>query len=470
MVRADGNAQIGYGHIMRCLSIVKGGHFKEVHWFSKEEIAASIQEESPSIEFHIIGEESDFHKHIKKKDTVLMDGYSFSWRDHQKIISFGAHLILIDDLADKPIMADIVINPAPGFDATCYKTGNAAIILTGLNYALLRPPLLALAKKNIRKKPNSVLICMGGSDPKNVTEKTLEAASKESFTTIHVVLGSGYRYQSTLEHFKDERITFHSELSAQEMADLMADCEWGIYPSSGMLVEGLAAQQGILAGITAENQRMVYEGHKQLDSIIDCGQFSADELKKAFKQMATWPKKKQLIDGCSVSRIHQMINRLWVTDDFTARTATDRDLEQTFKWAQDPSIRKFSFQQNAITLQEHTEWFLRKLNDTSCYYYLIEDKKRPIGSVRFDIQDGDALISYLLDSSEHGKGFGLFLLKKGMDQLSKDHPEIKINQFVGDVMPENSGSVRIFEYLGFQKETRGDFLRFTKKNNHEIYH
>lgn len=471
VVRADGNAQIGFGHVMRCLAIVNGSSFSDILWISSDQLNETIQRESKSfIQFQLISNELEFQKLLKDTDVVLLDGYQFSQTDHHKIRSTGAKLILIDDLANQPVSGDVVINPTPGFSSEKYISDRPALFLMGLNYAMLRAPFLSLAKEaEIEKEIGSVLICMGGSDPMNFTEQILEVTITEPFQSIHVVVGSGYQFHSSLDRFKDPRIVMHRSLDAQEMAELMSRCEWGIYPSSGILLEALAAKQRIISGVTADNQRFVHEAHLKLNTLIDAQDFSSVALKTAFKKMDLFPQSQQVIDGLSVERINTVISRLVQTEELHMRRATASDTEQTYKWANDPVVRKYSFEQHEISLDEHTRWFNRKVNDSMCFYYLLEDGNRLMGSIRFDIKEGDALISYLLDPSEHGKGIGSLLLKMGMEHLLMENQDT-FYQFIGEVMPENKGSVRIFEQLGFNIKKTEKSLRFSKKYSKYVYH
>ena len=471
VVRADGNAQIGFGHVMRCLAIVNGSSFSDILWFSSDQLNETIQRESKSfIQFQLISNEPEFQTLLKDSDVVLLDGYQFSQTDQHKIRATGAKLVLIDDLANQPVSGDVVINPTPGFNSEKYISDRPALFLMGLNYAMLRAPFLSLAKEaEIEKEVGSVLICMGGSDPMNFTERILEVTITEPFQSIHVVVGSGYQFHSSLDRFIYPRIVMHRSLDAQEMAELMTRCEWGIYPSSGILLEALAAKQRIISGVTADNQHFVHEAHLKLNTLIDAQDFSSAALKTAFKKMDLFPQSQQVIDGLSIERINTVINRLVQTEELHMRRATARDTEQTYKWANDPVVRKYSFEQHEISLDEHTRWFNRKVNDSMCFYYLLEDGNRLIGSIRFDIKEGDALISYLLDPSEHGKGIGLFLLKMGMEHLLMENQDT-FYQFIGEVMPENKGSVRIFEQLGFNVNKTEKSLRFSKKYSKYVYH
>ncbi|QIH31565.1 GNAT family N-acetyltransferase [Sphingobacterium sp. DR205] len=142
--------------------------------------------------------------------------------------------------------------------------------------------------------------------------------------------------------------------------------------------------------------------------------------------------------------IHSKMNTL------SLRLANREDVEISFTWASDPSIRKYSFNKNLITKQEHTKWFLNKLKDQNCIYLILEDAiNNKLGSIRIDRDNDSWIISYLIDRKYHGRGLGTQILR-----LLEDY--IIVNQLnrillVGYVLKENSASIRIFEKLDYKK-------------------
>ena len=164
--------------------------------------------------------------------------------------------------------------------------------------------------------------------------------------------------------------------------------------------------------------------------------------------------------------IDVVIHSKWNTTH-DLRLATFYDLEITFKWANDPEVRRFSINQHPILWQEHQIWFERKISDPSCSYYILSNNDEPVGSIRFDIDRlGNAQISYLIDPKFHGKKLGAELLKKGIAQLIKDHENI--NTVFGYVMRENIASIKTFEKLSFNiVNSENNLLKFKKQITNE---
>jgi RimJ/RimL family protein N-acetyltransferase len=149
-------------------------------------------------------------------------------------------------------------------------------------------------------------------------------------------------------------------------------------------------------------------------------------------------------------------------DRLILRNAKIFDSELTFRWATNPVIRKFSFHQEEIKWENHQEWFKVKIADNNCEYYILNEKGKGIGSIRFDISEElNAKISYLIDPVYHGRGYGRIILDEGIKRLKTRRKDIK--KVFGLVKKENIASIRIFEGFDFQTmaEETG-YLRFEK--------
>ncbi|UUV21276.1 GNAT family N-acetyltransferase [Paenimyroides aestuarii] len=153
--------------------------------------------------------------------------------------------------------------------------------------------------------------------------------------------------------------------------------------------------------------------------------------------------------------IHSIINKLRL------RIATTKDNDKTFEWATDPQIRKYSFNQSQIRKEEHGKWFKSKIEDHDCHYYILENiLGTPLGSIRLDLNENEAMISYLIDSSFFGKGLGTEILILIEDEIVSSN--LKPLRLVGLVQKENAASIRIFNKLGYNTTTENGVLKFTK--------
>ncbi len=467
-IRVDGGAQIGLGHIIRCMalaSMVKDAFF--VYFFCME-IPDSEAEEIRKHGFSllILKDEEDFFSQLTERCIVVLDHYGLGSAYQERIKLTGASLVCIDDTHDKNFFADLILNHAPGIAKESYQVQPYTQFALGPEYALLRPAMLELAQK--RRKQHgceTALICFGGADSRNLTSQTLEVVlAANLFKRIIVITGSSYPHlnelksslnaQSSVEHY-------HS-VSEAGMAELLWSADAAIVPSSGILIEAIASGIRIISGYYVDNQKFLFENYKALNAFVSADDFSPQNLNRALSTIRQKGNEElnRVIDGRSGERILKLLNQLLAEKDVSLRKAVATDLAVTFEWASDKTIRMFSFTKSEITFENHINWFLGKINDEACYYYLAEWQNNTVGSIRFDIKNEVAVISYLLSPGYHSQGLGIVLLKKGIESVLQEKNR-SFSKISGLVMPQNFPSVKAFERLNFRKEKVEDTLRYT---------
>ncbi|MGY6560076.1 MAG: GNAT family N-acetyltransferase [Nitritalea sp.] len=153
------------------------------------------------------------------------------------------------------------------------------------------------------------------------------------------------------------------------------------------------------------------------------------------------------------------------SDSLYLRDVLMEDVYLTYTWANDPNTRQYAFNQEFIPLEEHQNWFTKKINDQNCIYQLFQRGGEPVGSIRFDINAQEGLISYLIAPDHTGKGYGKKMLELAVRNLKNGRPDI--NMLKGLVKKDNLGSVKIFEKLGFErKDLNNGVIEYTLNMNH----
>jgi UDP-2,4-diacetamido-2,4,6-trideoxy-beta-L-altropyranose hydrolase len=335
LIRADGNTQIGLGHIYRCIAIAEmlEENFIPEFLLSKLSNFTAVIPSRYSVK-HIPGDieiASEYEWIQKNYDTgsVLMiaDGYLFNSEYQKKIKSIGVKLVYIDDLAREYMYADVVLNHAPSAKNLVYKKEDYSALYLGTEYALLRKGFLAKAKKVHNKFAaiKKVLITLGGSDENNITLKILEALlSLPQIEKIDIVFGAAYPHKERLVHFiesSEKKISLFSNLSENEMLNLMENCDSAFAPCSTTCLELIALNKPVFAGYSADNQLAIYESLKTNGYIFDLENLNDISVKKikqvteenlnnetAINKMLNL--QKQLIDGLSGERIIKLIKEL----------------------------------------------------------------------------------------------------------------------------------------------------------------
>lgn len=462
--RADGNSRIGLGHVTRLLALAHMLRQEFECVFAIQSPEQALQDRIREVCDGIIvlppadAEASRFvHEldaYVSAEEIVVLDGYTFGNAYQQNIKARGAALICIDDIHAYTFVADVVINQAGGVSPELYDTASYTRLQLGPHYALLRPAFLRAAKA-ARTAPEGelrVLVCMGGADPDNHTLQTLEALQViPTVKYIEVVVGSAYKHVQDLKQSLKKLLqaTLHHDLSAESMRRLMAKCHAAITSASGISYEYAAVGGILFVKQTADNQAGM---HQFLTSTGIAQDYSC--LTQALQQgveeatfVAQLRTQRQYFDGKSGERLLDVFRSLGLAANLNLRKATSDDLHLLFDWANDPEVRRHSFNPEPILLENHTHWFQAKLDNPDAMLYLAEADRKPAAHIRFEIHNSTATISYLIGANYRGKGLGHTVLLKGIQQLLQDRPEVQLVE--GLVEQENRASVRSFEKAGF---------------------
>lgn len=469
IVRADGSTVLGMGHLYRSLACIRMLDASYEVTFACREVTPEFEYEIKKLGYNVIpiDDENEFLALCNSEKTVLIDGHHFPEALYQRVKATNAAIVAIDDLHDKYISADVILNQAPGIRAHDYTAAPFTVFGLGPDYALLRRPFLQAAKKSRRvDQISTCFICFGGGDQYDLTRRAAEIVIQyRQLSRIHIVTGSAYRFGESLAAWArpDSRISIYHDIGGEEMAALMTASDLAIVPCSTILLEVFAAGCIPVAGHYVENQKYFYRNFLVLNAFIDAKDFSgsaiSSALDKTFVLSAPLPR---IIDGNSDHRIRKVFQLLENLKKIRLRPAMATDVSTTYRWAADSLVRQYSFTRTAISHDEHQSWFFRKIDDPLCVYYIAENEDGVIGSIRFDVTGSTAVISYLLDPACHGKGLGQALLIKGgktfiSSFVEKDQPF----EITGYVTKDNYASQVIFERSGFDREDQGDRYKYT---------
>ena len=142
------------------------------------------------------------------------------------------------------------------------------------------------------------------------------------------------------------------------------------------------------------------------------------------------------------------MEKIYMDTQFSLREVAIKDEELILRWANDPVVRKGSFNHSIISKNEHHNWFVNKLEDANVLMWIFEFNQKPSGLVRFEKNsEKEAIISYQLTKSARGKKLAAEMLKLSIKKLKKIWGNIKILAFT---LPKNLASIKSLEKAGFK--------------------
>lgn len=453
---------MGLGHIIRSLALADMLREEfECHFIVREplptlktqilEVCQSIIE-LPNTEDDVGEAQKIANEYLSGDEIVVLDGYHFV-TDYQRVIKDkGCKLVCIDDIHAYHFVADVVINHAGGIAASDYSAEPYTQFCLGLKYALLRKPFreAAQARSYPDRNDKAVFICLGGADPNNDTLDILQKC--ESISAIEqcfLVIGSVYQHRTALESFlkiTSLQVELLSNLSAEDMVTYMKKCGMAVTPPSTVSYEYLSVGGILYLKIIADNQ-------KDIHSFFVKNNLAAD-FETTFLNPES-PKTLSLenrFDGLQSKRFTRLFNAL----SLKTRKATLDDKLLYFEWTNDPLVRAQSYNSKPVFLENHINWFYKKIESAQSCMYIIELEKTPIGQIRFDLDDEHkvATISYTVDKAFRGRGLGEGILRSGIFALKKEKPAVAI---IGYVKKNNIPSIKAFRAVNSLEEETDDY-------------
>lgn len=263
-------------------------------------------------------------------DWLVVDHYALDHRWETVVQQHYQRLLVIDDLADRPHVCDILLDQNLGREACDYSglVPRHCRVMAGPMYALLRPEFAALREYSLqrRREPQSkdILITMGGVDQPNATGQVLEALGSCPLPVdcrINVIMGLQAPWLKQVRAAAAE-MPWPTEVlvNISDMAQRMADCDIAIGAAGSTSWERCCLGVPTLMVVLAENQ---WHGAKALQSAQAAqlvGEASDIEEQLPLKLYT-------LLTGHSLERMGQMAAQ--ITDGLGAARVADL-LERPF--------------------------------------------------------------------------------------------------------------------------------------------
>lgn len=473
LIRADANAQIGTGHVMRCLALAQawqhvGGQALFVMATDAPAVEDRLKSEGMEVT-RLRTQPGTDHDAIQTVDLArqgeaswaVVDGYHFG-ADYQRIIKdSGLHLLAIDDNGHSShYYAEIVLNQNLHADEGLYENREPYTqLLVGTRYVLLRPEFLKWRgwKREIPEVARKVLVTLGGGDPDNVTLKVVQALQQvevDALEAIVVVGGSNPHYEELQSAVRGSQLVIRLQSSVTNMADLMAWVDVAV--SAGGSTSWEVAFMGLPSAVLvlAHNQRPIAEQLNAAGVAVNLGwheNLCSAEIAQAITQLLVAAQARaeitrrgqELVDGEGTARV--LMHMEGITPPL--RRVREDDCRLLWEWANDPEVRAVSFSSEPIPWEQHVQWLKSKLSDPNCVFYITLDGEGvPVGQVRYDIDGNEAVISISIGQKFRSKGYGGTAIRRASQKLFGASAVDMIHAYVKQ---DNEASARVFGEVGF---------------------
>lgn len=426
VLRADGSAHLGAGHVMRCLALAEA-------WRDQGgRVLFAAAELSPALAARLQAQEMEWQR-INPADPesvgwaagaawVVLDGYHLDAAMPERLSSAGHRVMVIDDYGHStPGFVHLLLNPnlhaSPALHA---KHTSPTELLLGPRYCPLRREFVAMHPKSPQdsERPVSrVIISLGGADPCNRTLDVLRCITPaiSEGMRVRVIAGGANRHLPSLQAWVDRHPEIELVVDAPRMVDHFLWADAGILPASTTALEAFRCGLPCILIASVDNQRMVavharavglgrvVEAYDRLDTEI------FEEAWRGLLDQSGWRAGQTqrmigLVDGQGCRRIFQAMD-LYGT---RLRRVTMDDARLLWEWANDREVREQSFHPEPIPWETHLRWLEARLAEpASCFFIAYSPEGEAIGQIRLQASGREEAVIHLnVAPAWRGQGVG----------------------------------------------------------------
>lgn len=312
---AEGNAVIGIGHVMRCLTIAEAlvSCGEEVIFYSNScrpliEGRGFVPESVPE---GLSGSENEFlfwQKNVAEKGLklLLLDSYAVT-HEYLKAMGTIMRIAYLDDMNMFSYPVDLLINYNIFATSQWYDNlSKHTEVCLGTKYAPVRKEFLKNRAENIMYTgDSSILLSVGGSDSHSLTVLLAEALKKElPQAKLHVLCGLYNHQKSSLEALghKYGGINVYENVTA--VWEVMKKCNMAVSAAGTTMYELSAMGLPVLTFYFVENQRRIAEGFGQKQAAVFLGGYE-ERNREQFARNAAKNVKMLAEDADKAERIRQ---------------------------------------------------------------------------------------------------------------------------------------------------------------------
>ncbi|WP_415056503.1 UDP-2,4-diacetamido-2,4,6-trideoxy-beta-L-altropyranose hydrolase [Halopseudomonas sp.] len=308
--RVDASLEMGIGHLMRCLTLAdalqESGY--ECHFICREHpghLIDYVRQQGHKVyplayaplapcvgglaHTSWLGatQEQDAMLCVEllsgiQPQWLVVDHYALDARWESALESCYQHLLVIDDLADRSHLCDVLLDQTLGRAPLDYHKWipEDCMLLCGANYALLRPEFAEARQHSLQRRASApfhhLLVSMGGVDKDNATGQILTAlkcAQLPADLAITVVMGQTAPWIDMVrEQAAGMPVSTTVRSNVSNMAQLMADSDLAIGAAGATSWERCCLGLPAIMVVLADNQHLVAESLEAVHAVkvIEC--------------------------------------------------------------------------------------------------------------------------------------------------------------------------------------------------------
>ncbi len=389
---------------------------------------------------------------------VVADHYGFDAGWHRAVrTGAGCRIAVIDDLADRAIDADLVVDHNHAANHGKKYAGRlnpGAKLLGGPRFALLGPAYAAAPRHAPSAEVESIGIFLGGVDQANLSFAALQGIALAGFGgRVEIVSTSANPHLPALHEAAAARPNTTVSTDLPDLAPFFARHDVQIGAGGGATWERCCIGAPTLLLVVAGNQLAVAPALREAGVVVmpeplralDPAAIAA-ALKPLLADSALRRnlsvRSRELVDGRGASRVALRM----LAGSLRVLPATLEHAGLIHAWRDHPATRGVSRNAEPIAWNDHIAWLERTLADPNRTLLVGMVGDLPVGVIRFDRLDAkSAEVSLYLDPALHGLGLGRAMLLAGERAAAAG---IAVH---AEVLEGNDGSAALFDSAGYRR-------------------
>ena len=328
LIRCDGDSEIGLGHVVRCLALAD--ELRDTHGLGIVFAMARgpvgfdlVQRAGYAIEERTGDNEGQWLRGLigqTRSVAVILDVRNDLSRRDVEAFRKDSLVVVIDDLSDRRLAADLVFYPPVPQVRRLNWDGFTGESYVGWEWVPLRRQFANVSSVAKKDSHSVVLVTMGGSDPAGLTLQAVHALETldEEFDAIVVVGGAFCHNEALQKAIRHSRRQFDIRRDVEQMAELMAKADFAVASFSVTAYELAAVGvPGIYLCLTDDHKESASAFADEgmglvLGLFTEVGERVLSDqvsrlLRSPEKRVEMARRCRQVVDGCGAQRIARVI-------------------------------------------------------------------------------------------------------------------------------------------------------------------
>lgn len=230
VVLTEGGAEVGFGHLMRCISVKEAWVHGTAKVLAQMEGATSAPKGVEVINW--LKKPSEIEGLVSDNAVLLVDSYRVDYDFFLYLKKLFPFIVVLDDYNRITYPVDLIICPATYGNQSDYSN-QLATVFGGPEYVILRPDIQNANQIHIKDSIENILITFGGSQQDGSLYQRVNNLLEGKGYKVHVITGN----DSIANELYSLSSIVYGRLNAKKMTEVMTSVDLAITASGQTLNE-----------------------------------------------------------------------------------------------------------------------------------------------------------------------------------------------------------------------------------------